>query len=63
MNLMKIHLKCDPEQNVAELLGRPENCCNPDEILILWGFKRAGVFWWSVYGKFRLIKLPALSTL
>ena len=44
-------------------LERPENCCNFDEILISWDFKRAGVFWWSVYGKFRLIKLPALSTL
>ncbi len=24
--------------------GWPENCCNLNEILILWGFKRAGVF-------------------
>ncbi len=25
-------------------LGRPENCCNLDEILILWGFKCVRVF-------------------
>ena len=25
-------------------LGRPENCCNLNGILILWGFKCAGAF-------------------
>jgi hypothetical protein len=26
-------------------LGQPENCCNLNEVLILWGFKCAVVFW------------------
>jgi len=26
------------------LLGRSENCCNLNEILILWDYKHAGVF-------------------
>ncbi len=35
-------------------IGRPENGCNLDQILIYWGSKCAGVFWRRVYGKAQL---------